>query len=349
MALESATYLDDLVDTNPEGDDQRSTADDHIRLLKTVLQNTFPNITGVVSATQAETNLLHGATVTTDQINYLGDVSASLQSQINAKLGVSATAADSVLFNGSSAGYYLALGNATGTISNSNHGARAGGNLHSIVTSATAGFMSAAHKTKLDGIESGATGDQTGSEILNLLLDVDGADSGLDAQYLAGQNGAYYRALGNATGSINDSQHGNRGGGSLHNVATTGANGFMSAADKTILNTLAQSTTTVSLGGDFDGLAQIRLVRVGNMVVVTAEDSTLNHTLMANPESDAGVIPSTYRPEIIVYNVFNETGFGTERVYILTDGTIGVFHRDWTGSNNNRSFTTGLSVAYYVP
>jgi len=43
MGLESATYVSDFVTTNPTGSDTKSAGDDHIRLLKTVLQATFPN------------------------------------------------------------------------------------------------------------------------------------------------------------------------------------------------------------------------------------------------------------------------------------------------------------------
>lgn len=46
--------------------------------------------------------------------------------------------------------------------------------------------------TKLDGIESGATADQTASEILTAIKTVDGATSGLDADLLDGQEGSYY-------------------------------------------------------------------------------------------------------------------------------------------------------------
>jgi len=50
----------------------------------------------------------------------------------------------------------------------------------------------AADGTKLDGIETGATGDQTASEILTAIKTVDGAASGLDADLLDGQQGSYY-------------------------------------------------------------------------------------------------------------------------------------------------------------
>jgi hypothetical protein len=54
------------------------------------------------------------------------------------------------------------------------------------------GFTST-EASKLAGIESGATADQSASEILSLLLTVDGASSGLDADLLDGQHGSYYR------------------------------------------------------------------------------------------------------------------------------------------------------------
>ncbi|NDH48935.1 MAG: hypothetical protein EBY41_00020 [Proteobacteria bacterium] len=50
----------------------------------------------------------------------------------------------------------------------------------------------AADGTKLDGIESGATADQTASEILTLIKTVDGAGSGLDADVLDGISSASF-------------------------------------------------------------------------------------------------------------------------------------------------------------
>jgi hypothetical protein len=49
--------------------------------------------------------------------------------------------------------------------------------------------------SKLDGIESGATADQTASEILTAIKTVDGSGSGLDADLLDGQQGSYYAPL----------------------------------------------------------------------------------------------------------------------------------------------------------
>jgi hypothetical protein len=57
----------------------------------------------------------------------------------------------------------------------------------------------AADGTKLDGIEAGATADQTASEILTAIKTVDGTTSGLDADLLDGQEGTYYLDFTNAT------------------------------------------------------------------------------------------------------------------------------------------------------
>lgn len=56
MALETATYINQLVSTNPLGSDPVASGDDHIRLIKSAVKATFPNITGPVSLTQADLN-----------------------------------------------------------------------------------------------------------------------------------------------------------------------------------------------------------------------------------------------------------------------------------------------------
>lgn len=57
MPLESGTYISDLVATNPVGaTDQKAEGDDHIRLLKATIKNTFPNVTGAVTGTHTQLN-----------------------------------------------------------------------------------------------------------------------------------------------------------------------------------------------------------------------------------------------------------------------------------------------------
>lgn len=63
MGLETGTYISDLNPNNPvNATDGVGEGDDHLRLIKSLLLNTFPNITGAVNASQAELNHLVGAT-----------------------------------------------------------------------------------------------------------------------------------------------------------------------------------------------------------------------------------------------------------------------------------------------
>lgn len=65
MTVESATYIDTLDATYPASGDQRNEGDNHLRLIKSAVKATFPNITGAVNATHTELNQLAGATVLT--------------------------------------------------------------------------------------------------------------------------------------------------------------------------------------------------------------------------------------------------------------------------------------------
>ena len=56
MPLESATTINGLVATNPVSTDALAAADDHIRLIKATILNTFPNITGAMTATHTVLN-----------------------------------------------------------------------------------------------------------------------------------------------------------------------------------------------------------------------------------------------------------------------------------------------------
>ena len=72
MGLETGTFISDLVSTNPLGSDQKTTADDHLRLIKSVLKASFPSVNGAVNPTPTE-------------FNYLVGVTSGIQGQIAAK------------------------------------------------------------------------------------------------------------------------------------------------------------------------------------------------------------------------------------------------------------------------
>lgn len=81
MALETATYISDLVSTNPTASDNMSQGDDHIRLLKSALKSTFPNVSGAVTATHTELNYVDGVTSALQtQLNDLSSLKAPLAS-----------------------------------------------------------------------------------------------------------------------------------------------------------------------------------------------------------------------------------------------------------------------------
>lgn len=72
MSLETATYINGLVVTNPPDSDPKSQGAGHFRLVKSTIKNTFPNVTGAVTPTHVE-------------INYLSGVTSSVQVQLNTK------------------------------------------------------------------------------------------------------------------------------------------------------------------------------------------------------------------------------------------------------------------------
>jgi hypothetical protein len=121
------------------------------------------------------------------------------------------------------------------------------GHTHDAATTSIAGFMSAADKTKLNGIAAGATGDQTASTVpFTPAGDI---------------------AANNVQAAIQELDTEKASAGHSHTDATTMASGFMSGADKTKLNGIAANadvspvqsvngqTGAVSLGASDVGAA----------------------------------------------------------------------------------------------
>jgi len=73
MALESVTHISDLNASNPTTSDGLSQGDDHIRNIKTALKTDFPNINGVVSASDEDlsacTNFEETISATTSEVS----------------------------------------------------------------------------------------------------------------------------------------------------------------------------------------------------------------------------------------------------------------------------------------
>lgn len=114
--LESATYINQLVVSNPTGTDHYSTADDHLRLLKSVLVNSFPQISGPVTATQTELNKLDGVTATTTELNLLAGRTGTIWTSTN---DGAASTLDADLLDGNSSAFFQDAANLNaGTLAN---------------------------------------------------------------------------------------------------------------------------------------------------------------------------------------------------------------------------------------
>ena len=83
MPVETATTINQLDATKPGINDLKSEGDDHIRLVKSTIKATFPNVTGVVTPTH-------------DQLNFVAGVTSPIQAQIAAAVAVAVPAAVAV-------------------------------------------------------------------------------------------------------------------------------------------------------------------------------------------------------------------------------------------------------------
>ncbi len=77
MGLETATFIEDLVTTNPPASDELKQADDHMRLIKSVLKGTLPGLTRAMYFEKPRADVADSATpalwaATTDYANLLG-------------------------------------------------------------------------------------------------------------------------------------------------------------------------------------------------------------------------------------------------------------------------------------
>jgi hypothetical protein len=121
----------------------------------------------------------------------------------------------------------------------------AGGSAHAdVVAGGADGFMTGSDKSKLNGIESGATADQTASEILTAIKTVDGAGSGLDADRL---DGSHASAFANASHShtVSDIPTTNNYG------TLTSSNVALGSLTKVLYDSSAKVDTTATITGSW--------------------------------------------------------------------------------------------------
>lgn len=148
MGLETATYIDSLVETNPTGSDDRSTADDHLRLLKASLKRTFANINGEVRATPAN-------------LNYLTAVAEDVQAKLNT---LSASAATTALRVASLSASVAAVESNISTVSS--QAATNASRINSL--SASVSLL----ESRVDGLEAGSAGNAARIDTLSISVSI---------------------------------------------------------------------------------------------------------------------------------------------------------------------------------
>ena len=121
MAKETATYISQLVATNPVASDSVSVGDDHLRMLKTVLKTQFSGLSGTtaITATEAEMNYLDLATLGTSAdskvltqasgvVTIVGDVKITGTTPL-LTIGDAGAEDTTIVFDGNAKDFYIAL------------------------------------------------------------------------------------------------------------------------------------------------------------------------------------------------------------------------------------------------
>lgn len=97
MGLETGTYINSLVPSNPTGGDPKAQGDDHIRLIKSTLKNTFPNVNGAVTVTDEDLNAIPGILTGKADITYVDSENDDQNSLFTAALALKAPLASPAL------------------------------------------------------------------------------------------------------------------------------------------------------------------------------------------------------------------------------------------------------------
>lgn len=222
-------------------------------------------------------------------------------------------------------------------------------------TQSASGYMSAADKTKLDGIEAGATADQTGAEIkaayegeadTNAFTDAEQTKlAGVEAGATADQTGAEIKAAYEAEADTN----------AFTDAEQTKLAGIAAGAEVNTVDSVAGKTGAVTLVKGDVGLSNVDNTSDANKPVSTAQQTALDGKAdLVGGELDPSQLPdiavSEYKGAVAdqtaMLAISGEKGDWVIRnddskVYVIT-GTNPASASDWTAL----SYPAGFSGAY---
>ena len=164
---------------------------DSITLTAEVASNITPDVDNTYdlgTATKEWRNLYVDGTAYVDAIDFNGTAITATGAELNTLDGITANVTELNYTDGVTSNIQTQLDNKQP--------------LSAVLTATTASFTTA-DESKLDGIEAGATADQTASEILTAVKTVDGTGSGLDADLLDGNEATAFAT--SAQGTLADS------------------------------------------------------------------------------------------------------------------------------------------------
>lgn len=187
-----------------------------------------------VTATAAELNKMDGVTATTTELNYIDGVTSNIQTQLNSKA--------------------------------------ASGHTHSAATTSAAGLMSAADKSKLDGIASGANAYTLPAAGSSLGGVKSGGDVTISSGTITVNDDSHNHVISNVDG-LQSALDGKAASSHTHNYAgSSSAGGSATSANK------LATARTISLTGDVTGSTSFD--GSGNVsIAATVADDSHNHTI----------------------------------------------------------------------
>ena len=210
--------------------------------------------------------------------------------------------------------------------------------------------------SKLDGIESGATADQSASEILTAVKTVDGSGSGLDADLLDGQHASAFQTVAapnspsiTSTTVVNETielvfGQSSTSGVTRYEVWSDGATG----SDYSLIAIIpsqdaAASMSVIDSSFDTDGTVAYRVYAVKNGVYSTAATTTKSFTIPSLDVSNMSVV-SDITTFHVQYDLPDTRFMDHIEIYKDAETTLGALSRTgaalvYSGSSDNFTYT----------